>query len=155
MKKILIYSFIIIFLLCCIIFGLKFGMNLKYENDMQEIKDSHITDLDEYNSNLSLAKSYLSVYDIIDESSYQIVKNDMYNHFSDSMQKEIFPTVNYEGISLHPMETQFISCVGTNNKGSENVFKLVYRLTGVNYDQEITNLITISNGVISRVERIK
>ena len=147
---------VFIFLLLCIVFGIKYGMQIQYNNELVKIEASRNTELDNYKSNKALAESYLQVYDIVDEDSYQQVKNDMYHSFSSEMQKELFPSVNYEGLLLHEMNTELIRVIGTNNGyNSENTFLLEYRLTGVNYDQNITNLISIEKGVITDVIRIK
>ena len=46
--------------------------------------------------------------------------------------------------------------MGTNNNyEDENTFLLEYNLTGVNYNQDITNIVTVRNGVIMSVVRIK
>ena len=129
---------------------------MRYNTELAKIEASRNTELDNYKNNKNLAKSYLRVYDIQDESSYQNVKNDMYHKFSTEMQKELFPTVNYEGLDLHDLNTELIRVIGTNNGyEKENTFLLEYRLTGVNYDQTITNLVTIQKGVITDVVRIK
>lgn len=153
-------KYIIIFCVCvsfisCVVFGISYGSKMQYEHKMANIKESRDTSLDIYNLNKELAESYLEVYKIVDEESYQMVKNDMYHHFSTELQNEIFPTVNYEGIDMHRMEVTLISCIGTNNPSNqENVFKLVYNLKAVNYDQDITNFITVKNGIITKVEKI-
>ena len=54
------------------------------------------------------------------------------------------------------METELIRVIGTNNGANEkNTFLLEYNLKAVNYDQNITNLIEIEDGVITNVTRIK
>lgn len=147
---------VILFVLFCIGIGVKYGIDLKYKNDLIEIQQSRNTFLDNYHRNKSLVESYLQVYDIVDENSYQMVKNDMYNHFSTELQKSIFPSVNYTGLPLHNMETTIKQCMGTNNEYNEkNTFLIEYNLKGINYNQDITNLIDIEDGVITRVIRIK
>lgn len=146
----------VLFLVLCVILGINYGLDRRYNSELAEIQASRNKALDNYRSNKSLAESYLQVYDIQDESSYQNVKNDMYHKFSTEMQKELFSTVNYEGLDLHDLNTELIRVIGTNNGyEKENTFLLEYRLTGVNYDQNITNLITIQKGVITDVVRIK
>lgn len=147
---------VILFLVFCVGIGVKYGVDLKYKNDLMEIQQSRNTFLDNYHRNKSLAESYLQVYDIIDENSYQMVKNDMYNSFSYELQQSLFPSVNYTGLPLHNMDTKIIKCIGTNNGYSKkNTFLIEYNLTGINYNQNITNLIDIEDGVITRVVRIK
>ena len=156
MKQYIKIALILIFLIICVVFGVKYGMQVHYNNEVAEINASRNTALDNYNSNKKLAESYLQVYKIVDESSYQMIKNDMYHSFSTEMQKELFPTVNYEGIDLHRMDTKLIRIMCTNNGPREkNTFLVEYNLKAVNYDQDITNLIDIENGVITRVTRIK
>lgn len=151
-KWVLVFGFIIF----CIVLGVKYGMEIQYRNELNEIYASRNTELDNYKSNKSLVESYLQVYDIVDENSYQNVKNDMYNKFSSEMQKELFPTVNYSGLSLHSMQTEVIRIIGTNNgENAKNTFLLKYNLTGINYNQDITNLVDVEDGVITRVVRIK
>lgn len=148
--------FFIIFFLFCILFGLKYGIDIKYENDLEDIYATRNTSLDNYKKNKSLAESYLQVYKIVDEDSYQSIKNDMYNSFSSELQDEIFPTVNYTGLPLHNMETKLIRIMGTNNGENKiNTFLIEYNLKAINYNQNITNLIDIENGVITKVTRIK
>jgi hypothetical protein len=54
------------------------------------------------------------------------------------------------------MDTKLIRIIGTNNGPYEkNTFLVEYNLKAVNYDQDITNLIDIENGVITKVTRIK
>ena len=146
---------VFIFLLLCIVFGIKYGMQIQYNNELVKIEASRNTELDNYKSNKALAESYLQVYDIVDEDSYQQVKNDMYHSFSSEMQKELFSSVNYEGLLLHEMNTELIRVMGTNNGSNQkNTFLLEYRLTGVNYDKVICNLIDIENGQIIKVTKI-
>ena len=148
--------FCIIFFLLCIVLGLKLGLEMRYEGKLEEIENSYDTRLDNYERNKYLAESYLKVYQIVDNSSYQSVKNAMYHSFSTEMQNQIFPTVNYEGVDLHKMETELIRVIGTNNGENEkNTFLLEYNLKAINYDQNITNLIEIEDGVITSVTRIK
>jgi hypothetical protein len=147
--------FVFVFLICCIILGLKIGIDIKYENDLSEIYSTRDTRLDNYYDNEALAKSYLQVYDIVDADSYKNIKNDMYDKFSYEMRNQIFPTVEYSGIDLHYMETEVIRVMGTNNGiNQKNTFLLEYRLTGVNYDKVICNLIDIENGQITKVTKI-
>lgn len=154
-KGVIILTFVFIILSIGTFFVVQNIQEKNYENTMNEIRNTRNTVLDTFNSNKALAESFLEVYQIVDENSYQMVKNDMYNHLSIELQKDIFPTAHYEGLALHTMTPTVISCIGTNNPANEeNVFKLVYNLKAVNYDQDITNLITIRNGVITRVERI-
>lgn len=156
MKNYIKSILVILFILFCIILGVKYGMQVHYNNELAEINASKNIVLDSYKKNKNLAESYLQVYNIVDENSYQNVKNDMYNKFSSEMQKEIFPTVNYSGLPLHTMETKVIRIIGTNNGYNEkNTFLLEYNLTGINYDQDITNLIDIEDGIITRVIRVK
>ena len=156
MKNYIKSILVILFILFCIILGVKYGMQVHYNNELAEINASKNIVLDSYKKNKNLAESYLQVYNIVDENSYQNVKNDMYNKFSSEMQKEIFPTVNYSGLPLHTMETKVIRIIGTNNGYNEkNTFLLEYNLMGINYDQDITNLIDIEDGVITRVIRVK
>lgn len=156
MKNYIKSILVILFILFCIILGVKYGMQVHYNNELAEINASKNIVLDSYKKNKNLAESYLQVYNIVDENSYQNVKNDMYNKFSSELQKEIFPTVNYSGLPLHTMETKVIRIIGTNNGYNEkNTFLLEYNLTGINYDQDITNLIDIEDGVITRVIRVK
>ena len=156
MKNYIKSILVILFILFCIILGVKYGMQVHYNNELVKINASKNIVLDSYKKNKNLAESYLQVYNIVDENSYQNVKNDMYNKFSSEMQKEIFPTVNYSGLPLHTMETKVIRIIGTNNGYNEkNTFLLEYNLTGINYDQDITNLIDIEDGVITRVIRVK
>lgn len=156
MKKYLRWILVFGFIIFCIVLGVKYGMEIQYRNELNEIYVSRNTELDNYKSNKSLVESYLQVYDIVDENSYQNVKNDMYNKFSSEMQKELFPTVNYSGLSLHSMQTEVIRIIGTNNGENEkNTFLLEYNLTGINYNQDITNLVDVEDGVITRVIRIK
>lgn len=156
MKRYIIPIFCMIFLLVCIIMGVKYGTAIKYNNELQEIHNSRDTRLDNYEKNKYLAESYLRIYQIVDNSSYQSVKNALYHSFSDDMQQQLFPTVNYEGVDLHRMETELIRVIGTNNGvDAKNVFLLEYNLKAVNYDQNITNLIEIEDGVITNVTRIK
>ncbi len=146
---------VILFLVLCIVFGFKYGIDMKYKNDMMEIYSSRSKVLETYNKNKAIAESYLKVYDIVDESSYQNIKNELYNNLSYEMQQELFPTVNYSGLALHDLETEIIDVVGTNNSFEEkNTFYIEYRLKGVNYDQIITNLIDVEKGVIIGVKRI-
>ena len=146
---------VIFFLLLCILLGVKVGINVKYEKDLSEIYSTRDTRLDNYYDNEALAKSYLQVYDIIDADSYRNIKNDMYDKFSYEMRNQIFPTAEYSGIDLHYMETEVIRVMGTNNGSNQkNTFLLEYRLTGVNYDKVICNLIDIENGQIIKVTKI-
>ena len=151
-KKFIILGIVFIIILALVI---NYGVNKKYENDLKKIQESKVTFLDNYNRNKALAESYLDVYQIVDEGSYQRVKNYMYNSFSSEMRQELFPSVNYTGLDLHSMSTTEIRCIGTNNQTGENTFLLEYNLKGVNYDQDITNLITIENGQIQKVIRIR
>ena len=156
MKKYIVPIFRVIFSLFCIIMGVKYGSQIHYNNELQEIKESRDIRLDNYEKNKYLAESYLKVYQIVDNSSYQSVKNAMYHSFSTEMQKQLFPAVDYEGIDLHKMETELIRVIGTNNGADEkNTFLLEYNLKAINYDQNITNLIEIEDGVITSVMRIK
>lgn len=156
MKQYIKIALILIFLIACVGFGVKYGMQVHYNNELATIEASRNTALDNYNSNKRLAESYLQVYKIVDENSYQNIKNDMYHSFSTEMQRQLFPSVNYEGLDLHKMETKLIRVMGTNNgPNAKNTFLLEYNLTAVNYDQNITNLIEIEDGVICRVTRIK
>lgn len=146
---------VLIFLIICISVGIKYGLDLKNLNEVRAIESSRIVFLDNYKSNKALAESYLQVYEIVDENSYQNIKNDMYEKFSTKMRNEIFPTVNYSGIPLHTMKTEVIKIIGTNNEKGVNIFLVEYNLKAINYDQNITNLIDIENGVIMKVTRIK
>lgn len=154
--KYLKIGLVVMFLISCIVLGIKYGINIKYVNDMREINSMRNTFLDDYNANKEIVKSYLQVYEIRNETTYQAIKNTMYNSLSKDLQEEIFPTVNYEGLALHPLKTEIIRCIGTNNgPNSENTFLLEYNLSGVNYNQNISNLITLKNGIITSVVRIK
>lgn len=145
-----------LFLISCIVLGVVYAMQVNERKEIQEINATRNTFLDDYNSNKKLVESYLQVYEIRDENSYQHIKNELYNKFSNELQEQIFPTVNYEGLALHPLETKVIRIIGTNNEyDDENTFLLEYNLTGVNYDQDITNLVTVQSGTIMSVIRIK
>lgn len=145
-----------IFLILCIVFGFRYGLSIKYQNDLKEIQETRNTVLDNYNDNRNLALSYINVYKIVDENTYQEVKNDIYINFSSELQKEYFPTANYSGLNLYSIDSEVIKCIGTDNGvNAKNTFLLEYNLKTINYDQNITNLIDIENGVITRVIRIK
>ena len=136
--------------------GVIYAMQVNERKEIQEINATRNTFLDDYNSNKKLVESYLQVYEIRDENSYQHIKNELYNKLSNELQDQIFPTVNYEGLALHPLETKILDIMGTNNNyEDENTFLLEYNLTGVNYNQDITNIVTVRNGVIMSVVRIK
>lgn len=155
MKTYLKIGAVILFIVLCIGVGVKYGMDIHYKNELNAIYSSRDISLDNYRGNKALAESYLQVYEIVDENSYQNIKNDMYEKFSTSMRNEIFPTVNYTGIPLHTMKTEVIKIIGTNNVKGINTFLVEYNLKAINYDQNITNLIDIENGVITKVTRIK
>lgn len=146
--------FIIIILLLG--FTIKSGIDMKYENDLKAIEDSRDLRLENFENNKRIAEMYLDTYKISDEASYQSVKNSLFNYLSIEMQNELFSSVNYKGLNYHKREVQDLNIVGTNlGENSKNTFMLEYRLTGVNYDQQITNLVYIENGVITKVIRIK
>ena len=156
LKKYIKYILAVLFIIFCIVIGFVKGSEIKYNNNVIEIESQRNNIFSDYEFNESLVKSYLNVYEINDESSYQSVKNDLYNNLSLEMQKEIFPTVNYSGLALHDLEWSINRIVGTNNPREElNVFLLEYHLTGVNYNQLITNLVKVKDGIILDVERIK
>lgn len=156
MKLYIRIGIVALFLVSCIVLGVVYAMQINERKEIQEIQAMRNTFLDDYNSNKQLVESYLQVYDIRDENSYQNIKNEMYNKLSNELQEQIFPTVNYEGLALHPLKTKVLSIKGTNNYyESENTFLLEYNLTGVNYNQDITNLVTVKNGTIMSVIRIK
>lgn len=146
---------IILLIIICICITFKVGMDIKYKNDLKDIYAERDTTFDNYNKNYSLVEDFLSVYDIVDETSYQNVKNELYDNFSLELQKQYFPTPNYKGLDLHSVKTDIIRIVGTNNDfDKENYFLIEYNLKGVNYDQNIINLIKIEQGVISKIDRI-
>lgn len=155
MKTYIKIGAVILFIVLCVGIGVKYGMDISYKNELNAIYSSRDTSLDNHKSNKALAESYLQVYEIVDENSYQNIKNDMYEKFSTKMRNEIFPTVNYSGIPLHTMKTEVIKIIGTNNEKGVNTFLVEYNLKAINYDQNITNLIDIENGVITKVTRIK
>lgn len=156
MKVYIRIGIVVLFLISCITLGVMYAIQVNERKELQEISAMRNTFLDDYNANKSLVESYLQVYEIRDENSYQNVKNEIYNSLSYEMQEQIFPTVHYEGLALHPMTTKVISIMGTNNDyENENTFILEYNLTGVNYNQDITNIVTVRNGVIMSVVRIK
>lgn len=156
MKVYIRIGIVVLFLISCITLGVMYAIQVNERKELQEISAMRNTFLDDYNANKSLVESYLQVYEIRDENSYQNVKNEIYNSLSYEMQDQIFPTVHYEGLALHPMTTKVISIKGTNNDyKNENTFILEYNLTGVNYNQDITNIVTVRNGVIMSVVRIK
>lgn len=156
MKLYIRIGIIALFLISCIVLGVIYAMQVNERKEIQEIKATRNTFLDDYNSNKKLVESYLQVYEIRDENSYQHIKNELYNKLSNELQDQIFPTVNYEGLALHPLETKILDIMGTNNNyEDENTFLLEYNLTGVNYNQDITNIVTVRNGVIMSVVRIK
>lgn len=156
MKVYIRIGIVVLFLISCITLGVMYAIQVNERKELQEISAMRNTFLDDYNANKSLVESYLQVYEIRDENSYQNVKNEIYNSLSYEMQDQIFPTVHYEGLALHPMTTKVISIKGTNNDyENENTFILEYNLTGVNYNQDITNIVTVRNGVIMSVVRIK
>lgn len=155
-KKYIKYVLVILFLIGCIVLGFVKGSEMKYNNEVRKIEMTRNTLFSDYEFNEQLVKSYLNVYEIVDESSYQNVKNELYNSLSLEMQKEIFPTVNYSGLALHDLEWSIKRIVGTNNPKEElNVFLLEYHLTGVNYNQMISNIVKVKDGLIIDVERIK
>ena len=78
MKNYIKSILVILFILFCIILGVKYGMQVHYNNELAEINASKNIVLDSYKKNKNLAESYLQVYNIVDENSYQNVKNDMY-----------------------------------------------------------------------------
>ena len=151
-KKVLLVAIAVIVV---IVLAIVLGSNMQYENKLKNIKDSRVSYFSTYNENKALAESYLMVYDIVDEDSYQNVKNFLYYSFDRELRNSIFPSVNYTGLNLHPIQARLIKCIGTNNESSTNTFLLEYNLTGVNYDQDITNLVTIENGKILKVVRVK
>lgn len=156
MKVYIRIGIVVLFLISCITLGVMYAIQVNERKELQEISAMRNTFLDDYNANKSLVESYLQVYEIRDENSYQNVKNEIYNSLSYEMQDQIFPTVHYEGLALHPITTKVISIKGTNNDyKNENTFILEYNLTGVNYNQDITNIVTVRNGVIMSVVRIK
>lgn len=156
MKLYIRIGIIALFLISCIVLGVIYAMQVNERKEIQEINATRNTFLDDYNSNKKLVESYLQVYEIRDENSYQHIKNELYNKLSNELQGQIFPTVNYEGLALHPLETKILDIMGTNNNyEDENTFLLEYNLTGVNYNQDITNIVTVRNGVIMSVVRIK
>lgn len=156
MKLYIRIGIIALFLISCIVLGVIYAMQVNERKEIQEINATRNTFLDDYNSNKKLVESYLQVYEIRDENSYQHIKNELYNKLSNELQDQIFPTVNYEGLALHPLETKILDIMGTNNNyEDENTFLLEYNLTGVNYNQDITNIVTVRNGVIMSVVRIK
>ena len=156
MKVYIRIGIVVLFLISCITLGVMYAIQVNERKELQEISAMRNTFLDDYNANKSLVESYLQVYEIRDENSYQNVKNEIYNSLSYEMQDQIFPIFHYEGLALHPMTTKVISIKGTNNDyENENTFILEYNLTGVNYNQDITNIVTVRNGVIMSVVRIK
>ena len=150
-------ALLLVFLVICV--GTGYIINnineANYTRELQEIKSSRSTDLDNYRRNKQLAEDYLDVYKIVDENSYQQIKNELYNKLSTNMQNDIFPSVNYEGLPLHRMETSVLRCIGTNNSSGSNTFLIEFNLTGINYNQDVTTLVTIRDGVITEVERLK
>lgn len=154
-RKIIV--FIIIFIVLAAFVGIiKYGSEMKYQNELQAIQDSRNASLDGYNENKKLAELYLKLFSIRNESTYQSVKTELFDYLSPVLQKEHFPTVNYEGPALHKTEIKLLSVKATNNSlKEENTVIIRYNLSGVNYNQDITNLITIKDGLIQKVVRIK
>lgn len=156
MKRNIIIVLIVLIVLAVFVGVIKYGSNMKYQNDLQAIEDSRNSSLDTYNENKNIAKLYLKLYSIRDNSSYQSVKTELFDYLSPVLQKEHFSKVNYEGPALHKTEIEVLSVKASNNPPKEeNTVIITYNLSGVNYNQDITNLITIKDGVIQKVVRIK
>ena len=156
MKKYIKYFFIAIFIIATFVLTINYGIDMRNENIIKNIKAERITDLDNYKQNKGLAETYLQTWDIVDENSYQNVKNDLYYNLSPTLQKELFPTVNYEGSNYFDREYSINKIIATNNSfDEENVVLIEYNLKSVNYNSVITNLIFIEKGVITKVTRVK
>lgn len=156
MKTYLKIGFVVIAVLFVFIFVIKAGMEMNYKNELAEINASKSVLLNDYNLNKGIAETYLNVYKIHDDSSYKSVKNILYDKLSPKLQKEYFPTANYEGLALHKLTVTIKNITGTNFALDKvNTFMVEYNLKGVNYNQDITNLIDMQNGQIIKVIRIK
>jgi hypothetical protein len=156
MKTYLKIGVVILAVLLVFIFVIKSGIEMNYNNELEKINNSRIMLLNEYKLNKGIAESYLEVYKIRDDASYKSVKNSLYDKLSPKLQKEYFPTVNYEGLALHKMTVTIKNITGTNYALDKvNTFMVEYNLKGVNYNQDITNLIDMKNGQILKVTRIK
>ena len=128
-----------------LIITVNIGLNIQRENKLDDIYSKRSTVLNNYEKNKSIVEDYLKIYEIVDNDSYQNIKNQLYDFLSVDLKKQLFPTVNYEGIEL-----------GTNNSLDEtNTFIVNYTLTGVNYNQSIKTVIDIKNGVITRAIRLE
>lgn len=156
MKTYLKIGLIVVAILFVFIFVIKSGMEMNYKNEMAEIEASKSVLLNDYNINKGIAEAYLDVYKIRDDSSYKSVKNSLYDKLSPKLQKEYFPTANYEGLAFHKLTVTIKNIKGTNFALDKiNTFMVEYNLQGVNYNQDITNLIDMQNGQILKVIRIK
>lgn len=150
--KYIIIFLVIIFIL---VMTVKIGIDIKYKNDLEKIYSIRDNTFDNYDNNISLVKEFLTVYDIVDDNSYQNIKNNLYDRFSKELQKQYFSTANYQGLDMHSVKYEVIKIIGTNNDiNNKNYFLIEYNLKGVNYNQNIINLIEIENGVISNIERL-
>ena len=156
MKTYLKIGVVILVVLLAFIFVIKSGVEMNYKNELEKINNSRVMLLNDYKLNKSIAESYLEVYKIHDDASYKSVKNTLYDKLSPKLQKEYFPTVNYEGLALHKLNVTIKNITGTNYALDKvNTFMVEYNLKGVNYNQDIINLIDMKNGQILKVTRIK
>lgn len=147
--------FFILFFIGCVILTLKVGIDIRYNKEIQNIYENRNTMFDIYDKNSALVTDFLKVYEIVDENSYQQIKNELFDKLSVNMQKEYFSSVNYNGLELHNMDVKINRIIGTNNGiDNKNIFIVDYNLKGVNYNKNITNIFEIENGVITSVERI-
>lgn len=147
-------SFIVIIII--LIMTVNIGINIQRENKLDDIYSKRSTVLNNYEKNKSIVEDYLKIYEIVDNDSYQNIKNQLYDFLSVDLKKQLFPTVNYEGLELHPLNVSDIHIIGTNNSLNEtNTFIVNYTLTGVNYNQSIKTVIDIKNGIITKAIRLE
>ncbi|MGD9568083.1 MAG: hypothetical protein AB7V48_07115 [Sedimentibacter sp.] len=124
-----------------------------YNTRIEDIQNQYDTRLDDYENNKNLALKYLDIYTINNPQKYTEVKDSIFQHLSENLQKEF--TDLEKNISNDSYEKKCIiqDIKGTVEDTGSQIFKVEFKLIDRYTNSDSIIFITISNNkIISATE---
>lgn len=141
----------VISILLIFVVGITLAINYNNDKKLAEINASKDYRLEDFNKGERLAKEFMQILTITDNTTYNTVKSRLNQHLSTSLKDEIFKNSKYDGYNSVTARVVVKESKGDIIDKYTTVYKVdVIRYLGdLDVGQGITFLITIKNGLIT------